>query len=118
VRAVSAPRGYTLVELLVALVVLAVGVLAVAGASTPLARRLGEGARVRRAAALIDERVERFRLDSCPAPASGTRVAELLDERWVVARDGRLATISDTVRIAGARAARRAGASAARWCAP
>ena len=112
------PVGSALVELLVALTILAVGVLAVAGTTAPIARRLADGVRARRAAALLDARAERLRADSCPSPGAGAGAVDVLSERWTVAREGRLATLVDTVRLPSARGPRAVDLAAARWCAP
>jgi prepilin-type N-terminal cleavage/methylation domain-containing protein len=56
-------RGFTLVEVVVALVLLAFGMLAVQSAVLQLVRRVGEDSRASLAAQLIDDRLELIRAD-------------------------------------------------------
>src|SRR3954469_15551785 len=54
--------GFTIVEVLAAMIVLCVGVLATAGSAAMVTRMIGEGKQVSRMAAVASQRVEALRL--------------------------------------------------------
>ncbi len=83
--AISPPtrHGFTLVELLVATVVLAVGLLALTSAGAAIVRLEARGQRLALAAAAGENRLELLRMRSCTA-ASGVRQSDRLEERWSV----------------------------------
>lgn len=97
-------RGSALVELLLALIVFTVGVLALAGTSALSIRMLTEGRLRSRAAWLASDRLEVLRhsaveTPNCAALLSGSatgRSGEL--EQWVVAGTGPVRLVSLTVR--------------------
>jgi prepilin-type N-terminal cleavage/methylation domain-containing protein len=62
--------GFTLVEVLVALVLLSVGLVALLGTSGFVTRLIGDGARLSRVAGVVSERFELLRSQGC-APAGG-----------------------------------------------
>jgi prepilin-type N-terminal cleavage/methylation domain-containing protein len=78
--------GLSLVELLVALVLLAVGLLGVAGASARAMRMGASAARERRAAQRASDRVAALASRGCAAARSGTLVDSVasMTERWTV----------------------------------
>jgi len=78
---------------------LAVGLLALAGASVALLRADSEARTAAAAAMLVGDRIERVVASPC-VDSSGVRVARAVDERWrtFVADDTR--TIADTARYA------------------
>ena len=77
------PRGFTLVELLIATVVLAVGLLALTSAGAAIARLEGRGQQLARIAAAGETRLELLRSQRCEA-ASGASDSGGLEERWSV----------------------------------
>ncbi len=97
-------RGFTIVEVLVALVVLTTGLLAVAAGSGSVYRMLGRGRRSSAAAAVAQDRLEILRRDAnrtsprCTAISSGTLVrANGITERWTVTGAGTSRTITEIV---------------------
>lgn len=93
--------GFTLVELLVALVVLSVGLLAVVAAGTSIARLEGDAARDALAAMMAESRFERLRALPC-APATGRDSARGVAEAWELAPGaGRVRDMRESVRVAG-----------------
>ena len=84
-------RGFTLVELVLAVTLLAAGVLAVAASAVPLGRLVRRGdARVAAAAAAGAE-IEAVRPAGCSAPASGVASAgQGLRITWTVTGGGAL----------------------------
>lgn len=72
-------RGVSLIEVTVALLVLSVGVLALAGLTSAVARMVQQGAGTTRAAALLAGRLESLLADPC-----GSRDGELRDGAFSV----------------------------------
>ena len=64
-------RGFTLAEVLVALVLLAVGLLTLAGETGRLVRQLGRADRSRRVSEAAARRMERLRAEGCVARVAG-----------------------------------------------
>jgi prepilin-type N-terminal cleavage/methylation domain-containing protein len=108
--------GFSLVELLVALTVLAVGLLALAGVTGGVLRASSAAARGARAVELLEARAESLHAAPCDT-ASGERAWDGLRERWSVARDGDLLVLADSVRVElPGREPRTVGVVARRWC--
>jgi prepilin-type N-terminal cleavage/methylation domain-containing protein len=82
--------GFTIVEVIVALVVTSVGALALAATSALILRLAADGAHQTRAATVAQSRFERVRAAECALMGSGTSHSAGLTERWsaspVVAR--------------------------------
>jgi prepilin-type N-terminal cleavage/methylation domain-containing protein len=76
--------GFTIAEVLVALVLFAVALLGVAGSSALAVRVTGSALRERRAVQRAADRIATLRAQGCTAARSGsaTDVALALDERW------------------------------------
>ena len=77
-------RGFSLVEVIVAIVILAVGVLGLAASAGAIVRMYAEGGRVSGAAAVAESRFELLRAGTCTTMASGTATTGEFTERWVV----------------------------------
>ena len=79
-------RGVSIVEVLVALVLLAIGLLGVAGNGAIAMRASGGAARERRAAQRAVDRLAVLRAQGCAAARSGTLAdpRAALEERWTV----------------------------------
>src|SRR5437762_2273752 len=92
-------RGFALAEVVVALAMLAVGLLALAGSTAALLRADSAARATAGAAGLIADRVERVTAAACGA-AGGTRLDRAYEERWqtVAADDGY--TLVDSVAYA------------------
>lgn len=103
--------GFTLVEVVVAIVILSVGVVAVAGTFGSSARMVGQGWRFTRAAAIASQRIETLRRQAnstsprCTALAGGTQTSGNITQTWTVTPNGSLRNISVIVRMPRARAA-------------
>lgn len=97
--------GFTLVEVVVAVVILGVGVVAVAGTFGNSARMVGQGWRFTRAAAIASQRLETLRRQAnstsprCTALASGTQTSGSITQTWTVTANGNLRNIRVTVRV-------------------
>jgi Tfp pilus assembly protein PilV len=76
--------GFTLVEVLVALVLVQFGLMAVAATSAVAARQVAIASRSARARDLARERLEQLRWSACAGESAGSRVAEEISEHWSV----------------------------------
>jgi len=113
----SLRSAFTLVELLVACLVLGTGVLALASTSVAVARLAGDAAREGEAAERGQARMEAMRASAC-ATASGSAIAGGISEWWSASPSPVGAALSDSVRYAeGAHHSVRSSALAsAAWC--
>lgn len=94
------PPAFTLVEILVALVLLGVGILGVSASSTLVARMAGDGSRLSLAATIATARLEQLRAAPCASATSGTAVTRGVEERWSVTSMGAAAPAALEVEIA------------------
>ena len=93
-------RGFSLVELLVALVLLASGALVVAGTSTLVARAVGEGARRTTAARLARSTLDSLAALPCAALVAGSDTARGVLVAWTVDTVPRARVVRQAIRIA------------------
>jgi prepilin-type N-terminal cleavage/methylation domain-containing protein len=101
------PRaGVTLVEIMVAVVVLAIGILALTGSSAMVTRMIGRGKVETHAALRASRRVELLRLAAgstsprCLSPnfgSGGPLRIDGLSESWIVASEGKVRRVRVTV---------------------
>lgn len=82
-------RGFTLVEMMVAILLLGVGMMALAALTTTVTRANGRSASLTTASALAQERIERFRIEPQATIAAGSdaRVVDgvAFSRSWTVA---------------------------------
>ena len=78
----AARRGVTMIELMVALVVVSVGLLALASGATLMTRLMGGGSTQTRAALLAQSRLEQLRAVSCTNATSGQDTVRGIVSRW------------------------------------
>ncbi|MGH7509437.1 MAG: prepilin-type N-terminal cleavage/methylation domain-containing protein [Gemmatimonadales bacterium] len=118
-------RGLTLVEVLVAVVVLGVGVIALVGTSALVTRMIGRGKVETRAALVASSRMEALRLAAhatsprCTAPefaTGGPAISGGMTESWVVPTSGRVRRVRVTVTYLTARGPRQAELETAVEC--
>lgn len=84
-------RGVTLVELIVAMTILSVGLLAIVGTSGAIARGLGEARGDNMAAIIAQSRFETLAGTACPSISLGsstTTVTRGVTEKWTVTDAG------------------------------
>jgi type IV pilus assembly protein PilV len=89
-----ARAGFTLVELMVAIMVMSVGVLGLAGTAVVVARLTGGATQQTVAANVAATRFERLRSSPCGAIASGYATTNGVSEKWVVTSKGTAAGVS------------------------
>ena len=94
-------RGSTLIELLVALLLLDLAVLSLASAGAVTARRIGEAGRRSRATLAAANRLERLAILPCAAMSGGGALLERgVTETWTAVRNGGSMDLSDSIEIA------------------
>jgi len=81
-------HAFTLLEVLVALMLLGVGILGLSASSSLVSRMIGDGARLSLAATIATTRLEQLRAIPCASAMSGTAVTRGIEERWSVAPMG------------------------------
>jgi prepilin-type N-terminal cleavage/methylation domain-containing protein len=97
--------GLTLVEVLVAIVVLGIGIVALTGGSSMVTRMIGRGKVETRAAQVASRRMEALRLAAANSPrctaaafsSGGPAIHDGVTESWVVPAAGRLRLVRVTV---------------------
>lgn len=93
-----ARRGITVVEVIVALVLVAVGLLAIAGTSALAFRTATSASRERLAVRQADRRLARLTAAGCASATAGTDSAAGMRERWSMADSlGGVASIEASV---------------------
>jgi prepilin-type N-terminal cleavage/methylation domain-containing protein len=78
-------NGFTLLEVLSALVLLAIGILGVTGSAALVSRLVGDGSRLMIAATAATARLEHLRALGCTSATSGIAVTRGVEERWTIA---------------------------------
>lgn len=96
-RRMRARRGFTLVELIVAIIILVVGVLGLASAAAVVMRQITGSSFQNRAAAIASSRFERLRAVPCANAAAGTATVGGVTERWTVQMLNRSMLLTDVV---------------------
>jgi prepilin-type N-terminal cleavage/methylation domain-containing protein len=83
-RRFRARSGFTLAELMVSVVIITVGVLALAGSSVGVIRQMRSGNQSALAAAVAQARLENIRSRSCTSLTSGTATTRGMSEEWTI----------------------------------
>ncbi len=80
----SARRGFTVVEVVVAIVVLSIGILGLATTAALVTRMIGQGTRFTEASTLAQERFEMLRPLPCDSLRAGTATPSPYAVAWTV----------------------------------
>ena len=80
----SSREAFTLLEVLVALVVLGVGILGLSANAALVSRLVGDGSRLTLAATVATSRLEELRALPCAGITSGSAITRGIEERWSV----------------------------------
>jgi len=89
--------GFTLVEMVVAIVVFSVGVLALAATAALVAGHIGDGGRLTNSAHAARSVLDSLASRPCDELASGSTSRSSADVRWRVARDSTAARVELSV---------------------
>jgi prepilin-type N-terminal cleavage/methylation domain-containing protein len=90
-------RGFSLVEVMIAIVILTTGVLALAASSAAGTRLIVQGGSLGRSAALAEGRIEILRSTACTSLTSGTATEGAFTVGWTVGTTGNLRAVVVTV---------------------
>ncbi|MEK6610292.1 MAG: prepilin-type N-terminal cleavage/methylation domain-containing protein [Gemmatimonadota bacterium] len=90
-------KGFSLVELMVAMIILTVGVLGLAASARYVTSMTGQGGRFGGSAAVASTRFEQLRATSCATLAAGSATTGKYSESWTVTASGLLRTVTETV---------------------
>ncbi len=104
--AARAREGMTIVEVMIAIVVLGVGMLGLAGISLTVGKQYGHAARQADAATIVQSRFDSLSSIGCQSLApsgaqGGTTVTRGITERWSVTDGNDIKTIIDSVTFTG-----------------
>ena len=80
----SRRRGFTLVELMVAMIIFVIGLLALASTTAVVTRHMGGGAQMALAASTAQARFERLRSEACETITDGSDEHRGITEKWTV----------------------------------
>jgi len=114
-------RGFSLVEVMIAMIILTVGILGLAASSAAVARMTAEGSRSGAAAGVAATRFEMLRATaavSCTGLAAGSATTGRFSERWSLATSGLLRTVTDSISYTSGRTTRNTVYVAQISCAP
>ncbi len=112
-------RGFSLIEVMVAMIILSVGVLAVAAASGYITKLMAEGGRSGGSAAVAESRIEQLTATPCAnLSTTGSATTGKFTESWTVTTANLLRTITETVSYPAGKTTRTATYVAYISCAP
>lgn len=94
--------AFTLVELIVAMLILTVGLLAMAGTAGIVTRQMGAGARQSVAAQVAESRLEWLRATACHSIGDSTTTTRGVTEKWKHTVSGKSIVILDSVKYTSA----------------
>jgi prepilin-type N-terminal cleavage/methylation domain-containing protein len=95
----AARSGFTLVEMMVAVMILSIGLLGLAGTAAVVTRQVGGGANQNAAAQVVQSRYEMFRSTPCNNITQNKATTRGVYEHWVPgATVNRVRVIVDTVK--------------------
>lgn len=94
--------GFTLVELIVAMLMLTIGLLGLAGVGAVVLKQMKGGTYQTIAASIAQSRFEQMEGDACATIVGGSATVRGMSETWTVAALGiRARTVHDTVTFVG-----------------
>lgn len=94
--------GFTLVELIVAMLMLTIGLLGLAGVGAVVLKQMKGGTYQTIAASIAQSRFEQLEGDPCASIVSGSATVRGMSETWTVSTLGlRAKTVRDTVTFVG-----------------
>jgi prepilin-type N-terminal cleavage/methylation domain-containing protein len=94
----QARGGFTIIELVVAIIIITVGVLALATGSAGVAKQMRSGNQAALAAVVAQSRLETIRSLGCSNLSNGTATTRGMTEKWTVAFiSGRARAVTESV---------------------
>ena len=92
-------RGFTLVELMIALIIFSVGLLALASTASAIMTMMGSSQSRTLASGIAQSRFERVRATACASRASGSATQRGIAESWVLNRLPRADDVTVTITL-------------------
>jgi prepilin-type N-terminal cleavage/methylation domain-containing protein len=112
-------RGFSLVEVVVAIMILAIGVVALGASAASITRITAEGGRTSEAAMIASARFERLRYNLCTGGSSaGNTVTDGFTETWTISSTSLLRTVTETITYSTGRGTRTVTYVTESSCAP
>ena len=99
-------RGFSLVEVMVAIVILATGILALAATSASVTRLISQGGSLGASAVAAEGQFELLRATPCGSLANGSTTAGKYTLAWTIASSNLLRTATVTVQYSTGRGTR------------
>jgi prepilin-type N-terminal cleavage/methylation domain-containing protein len=99
-------RGFSLVEVIAAMVILTIGVVGLAASTTAITRLTGQGGLTGNSAAVAASRFDVLRATPCASLAGGTATTGKFSEAWSVATVSNLRNVIDSVTYTASRRTR------------
>jgi prepilin-type N-terminal cleavage/methylation domain-containing protein len=100
-------RGFSLVEVIAAMVILTIGVMGLAASTTAITRLTGQGGLTGNSAAVAASRFDILRSTPCASiSASGSSTSGKFSEKWGVTTSGNLKSVVDSVTYIASRRTR------------
>lgn len=116
---VNTQDGFTVIEVIVAVLLLTVGIFGLAKSTAGMIRMLGNGDRAATAAIYTQERLELLRATACSGPTSGSMVRDqAYDLFWDVSHASNVAQIEVLVQYQSGRGYRTDTVTTAELCTP
>ncbi|MDP3775538.1 MAG: prepilin-type N-terminal cleavage/methylation domain-containing protein [Gemmatimonadales bacterium] len=111
-------KGFSLIELMVAMIILTVGVLGLAASARYVTQMTGSGGRYGASSVVASSRFEQLRAGGCAALAAGSATTGKYSESWAIAVSGLLRTVTLTISYNDGRGTRSAVFATTISCAP
>ena len=92
-----ARRGLTLIEMIIAIIVMSIGIMGLAGTASYVAQQMGGGNAQTIAAALATKVADSLSSRRCSALVSGTQTKRGVTVKWTVSDSSRTKWVTDTV---------------------
>jgi prepilin-type N-terminal cleavage/methylation domain-containing protein len=114
-RSAATVGGYTLIEIIVALMVFTIGALALAASSGVVARAMADNAIRELATRIAVSRIETI-VSQCATATSGRAVISQVESEWVTTKDPTRTELTESVRCPALGRACTASFRATIWC--
>lgn len=111
-------RGFSLIEMMVALVILTVGVLGLAASARVVTQMTGSGGRYGSASSVAASRFEQLRAGECTDIANGSATTGRYAETWTVTTTGQLRVVILTITYNDGTSSRSTSYSTSVSCVP